>query len=172
MRMSPEERAKWLDSTDEEIQALFKTGACEFADRTDVLKERKEIVKSTWAFRKKRKPSGEVTRYKSRLCVRSNLQKATGTYDRNKTFAPVVEWVTVRLLFTLGLVENWKTASIDFANAFTQASLPEPIFLELPPGYAKANPELTNKVIKVKTSLYGDRRAANLWYRKNCLYTR
>ena len=78
----------------------------------------------------------------------------------------MVEWVTVRLLFTLGLVENWKTASIDFANAFTQASLPAPIFLELPPGYAEANPELANKVIKVKTSLYGDRRAANLWYRK------
>ena len=53
MRMSPEERAKWLDSMDEEIQALFKTGACEFADRADVLKERKEIIKSTWAFRKK-----------------------------------------------------------------------------------------------------------------------
>ena len=79
---------------------------------------------------------------------------------------PVVEWVTVRLLFTLGLVEDWKTASIDFANAFMQASLPEPIFLELPPGYAEANPELANKVIKVKTSLYGDRRAANLWYQK------
>ena len=47
MRMSPEERAKWLDSMDEEIQALFKTGACEFADRADVLKEQKEIVKST-----------------------------------------------------------------------------------------------------------------------------
>ena len=62
MRMSPKERAKWLDSMDEEIQALLKTGACEFADHADVLKERKEIVKSTWAFRKKRKPSGEVTR--------------------------------------------------------------------------------------------------------------
>ena len=55
MRMSPEERANWLDSMDEEIQALFKTGACEFADRADVLKEQKEIVKSTWAFHKKRK---------------------------------------------------------------------------------------------------------------------
>ena len=73
--MSPEERAKCLDSMDEEIQALFKTGACEFADRADVLKEQKEIVKSTWVFRKKRKPSGEVTRYKSRLCVRGDLQK-------------------------------------------------------------------------------------------------
>ena len=84
---------------DEEIKALFKTGACEFADRADVLKERKEIVKSMWAFCKKRKPSGEVTRCKSRLCVRGDLQKATGTYDCNKTFAPVVEWVTVRSLF-------------------------------------------------------------------------
>ena len=51
-------------------------------------------------------------------------------------------------------------------TAFTQASLPEPIFLELPPGYAEANPELANKVINVKTSLYGDHCAANLWCQK------
>ena len=35
MRMSLEERAKWLDSMDEEIQALFKTSACKFADHAD-----------------------------------------------------------------------------------------------------------------------------------------
>jgi len=166
LRLSHEERSKWFDSMDEEICTLFKTGACEFADRQEVLRNKKEIVKSTWAFRKKRKPSGEITRYKSRLCVRGDLQKATGSYGPNETFAPVVEWITIRMLFTLGIIEGWSTASIDFASAFTQASLPEPICLELPPGYKEANPEMTSKVIKVKTSLYGDRRAANLWYRK------
>ena len=166
MRMDAEEQDRWFDSMDEEIQALFKSGACEFMDREEVLKQKKEIVKSTWAFRKKRKPSGEVTRYKSRMCIRGDLQRNADTYGPNQTFAPTVDWITVRLLFTLGLVEDWKTASIDFKNAFTQASLPEPIFLELPPGYKEANPTLKDKVIKVNTSLYGDVRAANLWYNK------
>ena len=166
LRMAPNERDKWFDSMDEELKALFESDACQFIDRAEVVRRKKEIVKSTWAFRKKRKPSGEVTRYKSRLCVRGDLQKDKAQYGPNETFAPVVEWMTVRLLFTLGLVEGWSTASVDFKNAFTQAKLPEPIYLELPPGLEKASPDYKGKLIEVKTSLYGDRRAANLWYRK------
>jgi hypothetical protein len=164
LRQSPEERNKWLDSMDEEISQLYKQDTFEFVSRSEVEKQGEEIVKTTWAFRKKRKPSGEVYRYKSRLCVRGDLQK--GEYSTNETFAPVVEWSTVRMIFSLALIEGWVSASIDFTNAFAQANLPKPIFLELPPGYLEANPESHNKVMKIKKSLYGDRRAANLWYRK------
>ena len=165
LRMPPEERSKWFDSMDEELQALFDSGACELMEREDVKKLGKPIVKSTWAFRKKRRASGEVFRYKSRYCVRGDTMP-TDQYGLNDKFAPVVEWTTIRLLFTLGLVEGWSTASIDFKNAFTQASLPEPLYLELPPGYLQSNPDHASKVIRVNTSLYGDVRAANLWYHK------
>ena len=97
---------------------------------------------------------------------RGDLQVDKDTYGPNQTFAPVVDWMTVRLLFTLSIVEKWATASIDFKSAFTQAQLPKPIYLEPPPGFLSANPDKKDKVIKVKTSLYGDRRAANLWYKK------
>ena len=166
MRMDPKERDLWFDSMDEELKALFDSGACQFIDRAEVQRMKKEIVKTTWAYRIKRQPCGTAYQRKSRLCVRGDLQRDKDKYGLNETFAPVVEWMTVRLLFTLGLVEGWTTASIDFKNAFTQAKLPEPIYLELPPGLEQANPEYKNKLIKVKTSLYGDRRAANLWFRK------
>ena len=80
------------------------------------------------------------------MCIHGDLQRDSNTYGPNQTFAPTVDWITVRLLFTLGLVEDWKTASIDFKNAFTQASPPEPIFLELLPGHKEANPQLKDKV--------------------------
>eukprot|EP00977_Amphora_coffeiformis_P018129 scaffold6199_cov167-Amphora_coffeaeformis.AAC.4 len=121
-----------------------------------------------WAFRRKRKPNGEISRYKARLVVRGNLQRASSNYSSNETFAPVVEWSTVRMLFTLGVIQDWKSASIDFRSAFTQGQLPEPIYLELPPGYQKANPHLSDSVMKITTSLYGEQRAANLWYNKIC----
>ena len=165
LQMPPEERSKWFDSMDEEIRALFESGACEFVDRDEATRQNKQVVKSTWAFRKKRRASGEVSRYKSRFCVRGDTMP-TEQYSTNDKFAPVVEWTAVRLLFTLGLVEGWSTASIDFKNAFTQANLPEPLYLELPPGYLQANPEYASKVIRVNTSLYGDVRAANLWFWK------
>ena len=36
LKMPPEERAKWFDSMDEELRALFEMGACEFVDRDEV----------------------------------------------------------------------------------------------------------------------------------------
>ena len=125
---------------------------------------RKDIVKSTWVFCKKRKPSGEVSRCKSRLCVRGDLTKNTCTSD--EVFAPVVDWIAVRMLFALGVVENWQTALTDFKNAFAQAKLPEPLCPELPPGFQHANPGHKDKVVRVNTSLCGDARAANLWCKK------
>ena len=62
--MPPEECLKWFDSMDEELQALFDSGACELMEREDVKKLGKAIVKSTWAFRKKSHTSGEVFHYK------------------------------------------------------------------------------------------------------------
>ena len=56
--------------------------------------------------------------------------------------------------------------TVDFKSAFTQAVRPEPLYMELPPGYTKVNPHLSDFVMKITTSLYGDQRAANLWYRK------
>jgi hypothetical protein len=164
VRMNREERMKWMKSMDEELQELHEKGAYEFVPRSEALRSKEQIVKSTWAFRRKRKPDGSLSRYKSRLCVRGDLQR--GKYTINETFAPVVDWSTVRMLFALSLVNNWESASIDFKNAFVQAQLPSPIYLELPPGYQRNNPQLSDHVMKIKTSLYGDRRAANLWYNK------
>ena len=166
LRMTGEERRKWIESMDVEMSDLTERNAYELVSREEVLKQGHNIVKSMWAFRRKRRPDGSVSRYKSRLVVRGDQQKKFYDFTMNDTFAPVVEWSTVRMLFSLGVINEWKTASIDFKSAFTQAILPEPIYLELPPGYQKANPHLADKVMKITTSLYGDQRAANLWYNK------
>ena len=68
------------------------------------------------------------------------------------------------MLFTLSVACNLETAQIDFRNAFVQSTLPEPIYLELPPGGFHKNKELAGKVLKVNKSLYGDRHAPKLWY--------
>lgn len=166
LRMDSTERFKWLEAMDKEIQDLVDRNSFELVPRSEPMSKGEQIIKSMWAFRRKRKPSGEISRYKARLCVRGDLQRASSSYTTNETFAPVVEWSTVRMLFTLGVMHDWKSASIDFRSAFTQGQLPQPIYLELPPGYQKANPHLADKVMKITTSLYGEQRAANLWYNK------
>ena len=83
--------------------------------------------------------------------------------EHEGTFSPVVDWSTVRLLFILTVAQGLKsTTIIDFKAAFVQSDLPEPIYLELPPGYGVLNDD--KKVYKAGKSLYGDVRAARLWY--------
>ena len=73
----------------------------------------------------------------------------------------MVDWSTICLLFVLTVAQQLKSTTIDFNAAFVQSTLPEPIYLELPPGYSVNGQD---KVYKVFKSLYGDIRAAKLWY--------
>jgi Reverse transcriptase (RNA-dependent DNA polymerase) len=82
----------------------------------------------------------------------------------DETYAPVVEWSTIRLLLTLAVNQNLCTTQIDFKNAFVQSDLPVPIYVELPPGGYRNHPDNQGMTLEVKKSLYGDRRAPKLWY--------
>ena len=55
------------------------------------------------------------------------------------------------------------TKSINFKNAFIQAKLPEPIYLELSGGYSNV-PALKGKILEVYSSIYGNVRTPQLWY--------
>ena len=68
------------------------------------------------------------------LIVGDNLQKQIYNFQTSNTLAPVVNWSTVCMFFSLGVINDWKTASIDFKSAFIQAKLPEPVYFKLPLG--------------------------------------
>jgi hypothetical protein len=141
-----------------ELAALIRKETFVEIHRYDVLKGQ-QICKSTWAFRRKRRPNGLIYKLKSRFVVRGDIQRLA---EAEETFSPVVDWSTVRLLFILTAAQGLKTQTIDFNAAFVQAKLPEPLYLELPPGYSVQGQD---KVYKVTKSLYGDVRAAKLWYK-------
>ncbi|KAI2510177.1 hypothetical protein MHU86_4209 [Fragilaria crotonensis] len=156
--LPPDEVELWYESMDIELQALHNKKTMTEINRVDV-PHGKQIVKSTWAFKKKRRPNGEMYKRKSRFCIRGDLQILD---DNDSTFSPVVDWSTVRLLFIICVALGMKSRTIDFNSAFVQSDLPEPIYLELPPGYGVVGED---KVYRVDKSLYGDVRAARLWYK-------
>jgi Reverse transcriptase (RNA-dependent DNA polymerase) len=159
LRMPSEEQSPWDAAMDKEMNELYGKQTFEMVDKTAVLAAGHEIVPSTWVLRLKRAPDGTPVKHKARFCVRGDKQ----TLIDEDVFAPVVEWSTVRLMFTMAVTKNLKTTQIDFRNAFVQSTLPEPIFLDLPPNnrYRRSYP---NKVLKVNKSLYGDKRAPKLWF--------
>ncbi len=57
-------------------QELVNKGTFEVADRSQVGSH--GVVPSTWAFKRKQKPDGTITRLKERFCMRGDCQRETG----------------------------------------------------------------------------------------------
>jgi hypothetical protein len=74
------------------------------------------VLPSTWAFKLKRYPDGSLSKYKARFC-------AGGHRRIEGTFAPVVNWTTVRLLLILSQVLNLATKQVDYTAAFVHAPI-------------------------------------------------
>jgi hypothetical protein len=157
-QLTPADQDAWYESMEVELAALIRKETFVEINRTDVPKGQ-QVCKSTWAFRRKRRPNGLIYKLKSRFVVRGDMQRLA---EAEETYSPVIDWSTVRLLFILTAAQGLKTQTIDFNAAFVQAKLPEPLYLELPPGYSVQGQD---KVYKVTKSLYGDVRAAKLWYK-------
>jgi Reverse transcriptase (RNA-dependent DNA polymerase) len=142
-----------------EIKALQQAGTWTLVDKS---KATSKILPGIWVFRRKRNQgTGEIYKYKGRYSVRGDLQE--GTFD---TFAPVVQWSTVRMLMMIALRYGYKTKCIDFSNAFVQAKLSTPVWIHLPRGnYQDIFGEDTEgKCLELKKSLYGLSVAPKLWY--------
>ena len=77
------------------------------------------ILTSKWVFKKKRDPTGAVTRYRARLVVRGFGQQAG--VDYGSIFAPVVRYTTIRLLLDLCAHYGLYKTHLDTPKAFTQA---------------------------------------------------
>ena len=90
----------------------------------------KKVLPVTWAFKRKLFPDGHLQKCKARFCVRGDMQ--IEGVDYFETYAPVVQWSTVRALLIMSLVLGLETVQIDFSNAFCQADIEEEIYVEMP----------------------------------------
>lgn len=77
----------------------------EFVPCSEAMEQSTGITKTTWAYRKKRKPAGEIN-CQSWLCIRVDLQKVDYTSDG--IFTPVVEWATIQMFFYLFVMKKGK----------------------------------------------------------------
>lgn len=120
------------------------------------------VLASTWAFKLKRLPDGTPYRYKARFCARGDLQ--TEGVDFFETYAPVVQWSTIRLLLSTVLTEGWTTRQVDYTNAFVQADLAEEVYVEYPKLFGPVTGD--DRVLRLRKSLYGLRQAPRTFFEK------
>jgi len=106
------------------------------------------VISGTWAFRIKRFPDGSMRKLKARFCARGYEQ--TEGVDFTETFAPVVNWTTVRFLLMMSILLGLETRQVDYVAAFVQADIDTEVYVEMPRGFSQPG-----KVLRLKKSLYG-----------------
>ena len=150
---------------DAEIAGLEAKQAWEVVERSSMPANMKAIP-GTWAQRIKRKPSGELNKFKSRWACRGDLQQTEGI----ETYAPLVGWPTVRAAMLLATTHGWETRQVDFTSAFIQSDQPadQPLFLELPQFYRPLNFDGQDPVLRMKKCIYGQVNSPRLFYKHLC----
>ena len=162
--MSGPDKDGYWKAMELEVDTLEQTqDTWDIVDRKDWM----NVLPSTWAFKCKRYPDGSVRKLKARFCARGDKQiEGVDYFD---TFAPVVNWTTVRLMLILSLILNLSTAQVDYTAAFVHAPIdknPEwdnmteeereksGVYVQMPRGFTQPG-----KVLKLKKSLYGLRQS-------------
>lgn len=153
--MKGDEAEDYWEAMKVELATLEAMNAWDVVDRP----KHKKVLPSLWAFRRKRLPDGTIRKHKARFTARGDKQ--IEGEDFNETYAPVVQWTTIRLMFVLQCLLNLESVSADVSCAFLHGTLPanEEIFVEMPRGFVKPG-----KVLKLKKSLYGLRQAPRCFW--------
>ena len=114
------DKSEFIKAMLDEIQDHENRKHWQLFERKNIPKEKKTIL-SVWSFKRKRFPDGRIRKHKARLCAHGGMQ--TWGVDYWETYAPVVNWLSVRLLLILSVIYGYHSRSIDFIMAFPQANL-------------------------------------------------
>ena len=123
------------------------------------------VLKSTWSFKLKRYPDGLIKKFKARFCDRGDMQLEG--IDFFKTYAPVVQWNTLRLMLILEAVLGLKSKQGDVTAAFLRADLGkyEKVFVEMPRGFEVKGKNGRPKVLTLFKMLYGLRQSPRVFWK-------
>ncbi|KAH9722711.1 Disease resistance-like protein DSC1 [Citrus sinensis] len=148
----------WHQAMRDEYKALLRNETRSLVPFSEAYK----VVDSKWVFKIKQNIDGNVAKYKARL-VAKGFQQTEGV-DYFETFSPVVKACTVRIIFSLAVMNKWKIRQVDVNNAFLNKELTEDVYMRQPEGFI--NEKKYSFVCKLKKALYGLKQAPRAWYDK------
>ncbi len=173
--MKQPDKDEFIKAMEKEIQDHTTRGHWRLTTKQE-MRERGYTYKpiaAIWSFKRKRTPSGDIIKYKARLCCHGGQTVKGFHYD--ETYSPVVAWSTVRMLLTLSEVYGWHARQIDFVLAFPQANVKTDVYMSVPEKFrvdsnkklvldeTAPHPSKQNGVVKLIKNVYGLKDASKTW---------
>jgi hypothetical protein len=109
---------KFIEAQQQEIEGLMDINTFKFIPKIN-LPPKTRYLDLIWTYRRKHCPDGSLKKYKARLCMNGSRQIQGIGYT--ESFAPMVQWSTIRMVNTLAVMHNLKGKQIDFTQAFPHA---------------------------------------------------
>jgi hypothetical protein len=132
---------------------------------------RAKLLSSTWSYRRKRLPNGDLLKHKARICV--NGKEQVFGRDYWERYAPVASWATIHMLLVLSSIMNLKPGRWTVHKPFHM--LEDPVSLRVPQGWyiehgrlkQHFNPKFNDvsHYMRLKRNLYGCKQAAHNWFK-------
>ncbi|MBW0525862.1 hypothetical protein O181_065577 [Austropuccinia psidii MF-1] len=113
---------------------------------------------TTWVFKQRTDEDSNLTKFKSRLCVRGFNQREGIDYD--KVVSPTGRLTSFRLLLTLCSRSKFIVEQMDVRCAFLNSTPEKPLYIYRPNGY-KENENCN--IFKLNRSLYGLKQSHRCW---------
>lgn len=146
---------QWIEAMDNEYNSLMENETWELV----TLPAGRRAIGCKWVLKQKMKADGSLDKYKARLVAKGYSQKEGIDYE--ETFAPVVKFMSIRIIFSLTVEHNLHLHQMDVQTAFLNGDIDVELYMTQPEGYEKGE-----KVCKLKRSLYGLKQASRTWNKK------
>ena len=159
--MKQPDRRQFQQAMQDEVNAHQNNGHWIIVPRSEVPSTYR-VVQSVWAMKRKRRiKTREVYKWKARLNVHGGQQEKGVNYW--ETYAPVVTWMSIRLVLILSIMLDWTTVQVDFVLAYPQANVETTIYMEIPVGVNLPGKDTKSHVLKLIKNLYGQKQAGRVW---------
>ena len=91
------------------------------------------VVGSLWVYKIKFQVDGNIERYKARLVTKGFTQQES--IDYSETFSHVIKQATVKLIFSILVLRDWKIHQFDIHNTFLNGVINEEVYMKQPSSF-------------------------------------
>ncbi|KAF8675060.1 Reverse transcriptase (RNA-dependent DNA polymerase) [Rhizoctonia solani] len=144
---------EWWKAMAKEVSTLKQMGTYKLTD----LPPKRKAMGNKWVLVLKHNKNGTPIQHKARLVAQGFSQQPGIDFD--KTFAPVVRLDSIRTLVSIANQYNWDIQQLDVNLAYLHAKVDKDLYMQQIPYFSDG----TNKVLKLKQSIYGLKQAGWMW---------